>query len=322
MRRIWQLIVRDWPLKLAAIGLAVVLYGGVALSENTRTWPGAVPIEVLRPPVGGALLEQPGAVSEIRYRAPLDVARGLTAGSFRASIDLSGVEAAVGADPVPVPVSVYPIDPRVGVVDFTPRSVNVRVDQVVTRRMPVSIDQGAVPEGIVIGPTVVEPATVVVEGASTRLAAIRTVTGIVAIDASGLNIDQDVTLEALDEAGVPVPGVIIRPATVHVVIPVARQLAYATLPVVPDIVGDPGSGSRLAGVSVEPRTVTVAGEDAAVRALSFVSTEPIDLQGATEDIVVDAAIEFPPEVTSAAGDHVRLVIEIEPLGTGDLEEAG
>ena len=60
-----------------------------------------------------------------------------------------------------------------------------------------------------------------------------------AIDASGLNVDQEVDLEAIDETGAPVPGVEIIPQRVHVRIDVARELAYATLPVVPVLTGAP-----------------------------------------------------------------------------------
>ena len=52
----------------------------------------------------------------------------------------------------------------------------------------------------------------------------------VAVDASGINIDQDVDLEAVDETGAVVPGVEVLPERAHVSIEVARQLAYATLP--------------------------------------------------------------------------------------------
>ena len=133
MRRLLDFLLRNWPLKLAAIGLAVVLYAGVTLSGNKRTWPGAVAIEVLDPPPGAAVLDLPGSVTMIRYRAPFEAASQLTTGSFLASIDLADVTPAAGGPPVPVDVRVTAIDPRVQVIDFTPRSVNVRVDQVVSR---------------------------------------------------------------------------------------------------------------------------------------------------------------------------------------------
>ena len=104
MRRWIDLILADWPLKLGALGLATALYVGVSLAQNDRTWPGQVPIEVLGPPPGGAVLDLPGTVTGIRYRAPLDVAVTLANGSFLASIDLADVVPTAGGDPVPVPV--------------------------------------------------------------------------------------------------------------------------------------------------------------------------------------------------------------------------
>ena len=173
MRRLLDFLLRNWPLKLAAIGLATVLYAGVSLSENERTWPGAVPIEVLDPPAGAAVLDLPGSVTEIRYRAPIDVASQLTNGSFLASIDLGDVTPTTDGPPVPVAVRVTPLDPRVQVIDFAPRSVNVRVDQVVSRPMTVSVERGTVPEGLDLGAPVVTPATVILRGASSRVAAVQ-----------------------------------------------------------------------------------------------------------------------------------------------------
>lgn len=241
------------------------------------------------------------------------MASRLTSGSFRASVDLSVVEPRVGAPPVEVPVTLFPIDPRVDIVDFAPHSVNVRVDQVVTRRMPVTIDYGAVPEGIVIGPVGVDPATVVIEGASSRLATVRSMVGLVAIDASGINVDQDVTVEALDETGTLVAGVLIRPPTVNVTIAVARQLAYATLPVVPDIRGELAPGLRIGSVRVEPQTVTVSGEEPVIRRLEAIATEPLDLAGSRLDLVVDVPLVLPEEVTVVGEPSVRLSVTLEPV---------
>lgn len=296
-----RLIFGNWPLKLAALGLATVLYAGVALSDSTRSWAGPVPIEVLRAPVGGALLELPGVVDEIRYQATQDVANQLGADSFRASIDLSGVEPRVGAEPVPVSVDVFPVDPRVRVVGHSPRSVNVRLDQVVTRRMPSSIDHGVLPDGIELGPITATPSTVAVSGASSRVQNVRSIVGRVAIDASGINIDQDVPMEAFDELGALVPGVEIEPPSVRVSADVTRQLAFATLPILPQLTGQPSRGLRVADVSVVPSTIVVSGEEAVVRSLEAIATEPIDLSGKETELVVEVPFVLPAEVSVPEG---------------------
>lgn len=322
MTRLRSLFLGNWPLKLAAIGLATLLYAGVAVSESTRTWDGPVQIEVLRAPAGGALLELPGAIEEISYRAPADVASQLTAGSFRASIDLSVVEPRVGAEPVEVAVDVFPVDPRVRVVDYSPRGVNVRLDEVVSRAMPVAIDTGAVPEGIEIGPVVAEPRQVAVRGASSRVSNVRRVGGRVVVDASGINIDQDVQMEAFDEVGALVPGVDIDPALVRVSADVARQLAYATLPVVPDLTGTLADGMRIEAVEVVPSVATVSGEDPAVRGLAAVATEPIDVDGNDASFVVETRLSLPEEVTAPGAPIVRVVVTLVPIQAARTVEIG
>ena len=244
MSTVSRLIFGNWPLKLAALVLATVLYAGLALSESTRSWSGPVPIEVLRAPVGGALLEAPGVVDSIEFRAEQEVADQLTNDSFRASIDLSAVEPRAGAPPVTVPVDVFPVDPRVRVVSYSPPGVTVRLDLVVSRVRPVVIDPGPIPEGIELGPIVADPNQVTIRGASSRVQNVRTVEARFVVDASGINIDQDVALEAFDELGALVPGVEIDPPSVRVRADVARQLAYATVPVV--AAAERGAGLRQA----------------------------------------------------------------------------
>jgi hypothetical protein len=67
------MIFGHWPLKLMALLLATLLYAGLALSESTRSFAGPVAIEVLNAPSGGALLDHPGVVDRIEFRAPDDV---------------------------------------------------------------------------------------------------------------------------------------------------------------------------------------------------------------------------------------------------------
>ena len=312
----------DWPVKLAAVGLAVVLYAGVALSENTRSWGGDVPIDVLRAPPGGALLEQPGSVTQISYRAPIEAIGQVTAGSFRASIDLSRIEPRADAEPVSVPIELMSVDPRVRIVDYSPRNVNIRVDDVVTRGIPVTIETGPIPDGIEVGPVTVEPARVFVRGASSRISNVRAAIGRVGVDASGLNIDQDVVVDAYDDADAVVPGIEIDPTSVRVRADVAKRLGYVTLPVSPDLVGEPRPGLRISSVHVTPSTVTVGGEDAALRTLSMLQTEPIDVAGIDGPRETEAGLRLPPEVTVDGEPRVQVSIEVAPDAGSRTVELG
>jgi YbbR domain-containing protein len=318
--RLSHLVFGNWPLKVTALGLATVLYMGVAISESTRSWTGPVPIEVLNAPTGGALLDDPGVVDRIDFRAPDDIADALTNDSFRASIDLSSVEPRPGATTVVVPVDVFPVDPRVRVVDYDPPGVTVRVDQVVSRSMPVEMNHGPLPDGIALGPIDVEPNQATVTGASSRLQNVRTVEGHFVVDASGINIDEDVSLEALDDVGAIVPGVEVQPATARVRAEVDHQQSYATVPVVAELTGSPAHGRRVDNVSVVPSTVTISGENAAVRGIDRILTAPLDISGQSVELVADVALVLPDAVTAAGGGEVTIIVTFtDELGSRSYE---
>jgi YbbR domain-containing protein len=266
------------------------------------------------------LLNDPGVIERIEYRAPDAIADSIDNDSFRASIDLSSVEPRPGARTLEVPVDVFPVDPRVRVVGYEPPGVTVRLDQVITRVMPVEIDHGPLPEGIELGPVRVEPALAAVTGASSRVQNVRTVEGRFVVDASGINIDEDVAIEAFDELGAIVSGVETEPVSVRVTADVAFQLAYATLPVIPELVGEPAQGRRVDNVSVLPATVTVSGENPDVRQLESISTMPVDISGQSIELVTEVPLALPVEVTSAGEELVTVLVTFtESIGSRTYE---
>ncbi len=322
MRNVADFLLRNWPLKLGAAVLATVLYGGVVLSETTRTWSPQVPIEIINPPRDAAVLTALRPVTRIEYRAPIDVASRLTSGSFRAFVDLSGVRPEVGGEPVSVPVQLESVDDGVQITDYGPKTVDVQVDPVVTRELTVRVDSGQIPEGLDVGPAQADPPTVALRGASTRIASVTTATARVAVDASALNVDQEVDVVPLDGAGTLVTGVDVTPPRVRVRIEVARQISTATLPVAPQLSGEIDQGYQLGHVTVEPLTVVVSGEAPAVEQLSSVPTAPIELGGRTGTIELAVELAPPPEVTVNGSESVKITLEIVPAPGSRTYETG
>src|SRR6185503_16483555 len=123
--RLVRRFVHNWPLKLAAVGLATLLYGGLVVSQSTRTLPDIVlPIDVDGAPADGFQLITIDPVTEIRYFAPSGV-KPLSS-DFQATIDLSGILPGSGRHLVPVHVT--SIDDRITVVGVTPAAVTIDLD--------------------------------------------------------------------------------------------------------------------------------------------------------------------------------------------------
>ena len=176
--------------------------------------------------------------------------------------------------------------------------------------MNVQVSTGTVPEGLTLGPAQIDPPVVNVRGASTRVAAIRAIVARVAVDASGLSVDREVELVALDEQGNLITNVDIEPPRARVRIAVAQQLDNRTLPVVPQFVGSLPSGLRIASVEVAPVVVTVSGEKSIVTTLDSASTEPIDLDERMRDFEIDVPLALPAGLTVSGRGDVRVAVTI------------
>jgi YbbR domain-containing protein len=309
MTRLLRFLLRNWPLKLAAVLLATMLYSGLVLSQNVRTFSGSVPVDPIRAPAEATLLTEIEPVREIRFRAPLDVGV-LSADSFRATVNLSDIEAREGGEAQDVPVVLTVIDRRVQIVDFAPRTVQIRLDSIEEREMQVTPEYNEPPEGLSVGIPQTEPSEVRIRGAGSRVSAVRSVVARVTIDASGLNVNRDVPLVALDSDRNEVPDVELEPSRANVRITVARELATRTLAVVPAIVGELPPGYAITSVVVEPLTVTVSGSEDDVTRLESAPTEPIDVGGRTRDFETSLALDLPDQVDTIGGGQVRVTLTI------------
>ncbi len=310
MRRVTHFLRRNWPLRLGAILLATVLYTGLVLAQNVRTFTGDVPVERIRQPANVTLLSEIPPVKSISYRAPLDVL--ISPSLFAATVDLSGATVQPGGPPVTVPVILVALDQRVQIVDFTPREVQIQLDPVTERTMPVTVSVGTIPDGVTVGPPQIEPGSVTVRGASSRVDSVSQVVARVSIDAAALNVDRDVELVAIDSNGNQVTNVDIDPERARVRIAVARELANVTLPVVPVLSGQLAPGYRITRVSVEPLVVTVSGEAAIVSSLESAPTLPISIQGRTTDFEANIGLSLPAGISVNGDVTVRVILTIRP----------
>jgi YbbR domain-containing protein len=112
----------------------------------------------------------------------------------------------------------------------------------------------------------------------------------------------------------------VEPATARVEADVARQLAYATLPVIPELIGEPAHGRRVDNVSVVPATVTVSGENPAIRGLSLISAEALDITDQSVEMVAEVPLLLPDEITAVGEGRVTVIVTFtEALGSRSYE---
>lgn len=312
MKRALQFVVHNWPLKLAALLLAIFLYAGLILSQSAQVWPGSVPIIPLRLPTTAFLLGNLPSVTNIRYFAPAEVAQSLSSSSFTATVDLSQAQPQSGSPFVIVRVVVTATDPRVTLLDYDPPSIQVRLDPLVSKIVPIAVEHGTVPPGIEIRAPVLSASQALVSGPESIVRLVTAAQARVVIQPSGIDVDQTVDLVAVDIRGEAMGPVDLRPSSVHVKIAVGSGLQSKTLPVNPVIAGTPAVGYQVASVAINPVIVTVVGDANALALLSKVDTLPVSVGGATSAVNQTVGLSLPDGVSALAEATITVTVAIAP----------
>ncbi len=84
--------------------------------------------------------------------------------------------------------------------------------------------------------------------------------------------------------------------------------------VVPAIVGEPGPGFRVAGISVDPVSARIEGPRSVLRTVAEIGTDVVDINGLAEDKTYELALA--PKVRAITAQHeepFRVTVDIEPV---------
>lgn len=308
--RVLRVFVHNWPLKLAAVGLATLLYAVQAFSQSAQPFDGNIPVDVRGQSTTTFLLTEPEPVTTIRYVSPSG-AQPITS-TFEAWIDLSGVEPGTG--PISVPVHVRSIDDRISVIGSEPDRMTIELDNIAERTVPVTVSQPAAPpDGVELGPMTLDPTQVTIVGPASVLDQVVEARANVLIRPGGFDVDQEFDLVPTDALGNAVGQVNVEPATARVVIAVFSDRSSRTLTISPLVTGDPAPGFTLIGATAAPLVVTVEGDVDELAPLLTIDTAPISINGLSSDQVIETTLALPTGIVALDVDSVRVSIRLQAV---------
>jgi len=194
-------------------------------------------------------------------------------------------------------------------VSITPTDVTVTVDNIVTKKFPVSaVAVGHVPSGYgVLGMTPTN-STAEVTGPSTAVDSVKAVQARVDLKGQTAYFQAQVTLVPVTAAGKPVGHVDVTPTLMDVAVTVSPK---ATVPVVVRYHGTPAAGYTVTGIAVTPPKVTVFGPASVLAALTQVTTNAVPISGRSTTITKRVHLVLPSGATASPAT-VTVTITIGP----------
>jgi YbbR domain-containing protein len=295
---------------LAVVVWLVATQGQDPIITDTVSMP--VPIEYTKQPSGTVVVgDLKQKITALKLRAPRSSWEGLDVSKFRAVVDISNLE--VGLSDVPVRVECS--DPNVKVLEVVPKSVTVRIERLVEKKVPVKVHLSAdVPFGYELSKTEFSPQEVVVKGPQSMVDKVESAETTIAFGTIKESMSRKAQLRPMNKEGKQLTGPELTPPTVTITVTVKQLAGVRELPVVTQITGQPAPGYRVSGVSVSPQEVKVLGSPEEISKLpGYVETPPIDVSKATSTIQRTVPLSLPKDVTVWGPLNVTVSVEISPI---------
>ena len=306
----WGLITNAWRLKVLAVGLAILMLGAVAFSQN-RPVTTTVKVPLNYTVQTNIVLLNPPTTTTVTVSGLSDAVSQLNPSNLIASVDATH---ALPGSSVKLNVTAKSLLTNVQAQNPPPIAVNIDTLQAVA--LPVQVNARAA-TGWSIDPKQTrvtcpgaanpDPCKVTFTGPvswESGLKAITTVPG--SIVGKGDYLGQPILLVTpsgpLDLSVRTVPSPLIEVSTVDVHLEAIAGSTSESVPLIdaPPSHGPP-AGYRITAVTVTPPVVTITGDATVLQRISSLPLPAVDLSNSTSDATFQVAIHYPNGVSGPVG---------------------
>lgn len=316
MERLRQ-FAKTLPSLLAAFILAVAVWVLAVNSTDPsvqKAYPYEVNIEVIGQASNQVITSTMPDTISLTLRAPNSIWNQLIneKAPVRAIVDLSGLSVGPHTVPVQIQIGIKPVE----IVAFNPRSLDISLENLLTREFPITLDERGDPAiGFQTESPTISDSAATVSGPQSQVERVAAVKAV--LDISGLkeDVNRTITLNAVDANGSMVSGVTITPEKVTLTQKVVQRGGYRNVVVKVNTVGQIASGYRLTNISVFPPTITIYSTDPAlVDSLpDFIETMPLDLTGLKDDFEKEIGFYLPSGVEIVGDQTVNVQVGVAAI---------
>ncbi len=240
----------------------------------------------------------------VRVRGPRAVLGELKASNIMAYLDLDKVKTGQNTESVRV------IFDQGDVIEISPRTVEIFVDDVKTVAMPVVVDlKGALSDDYELGNHAPIPAEVNVKGAAHRIELIKSIQASIDISGRTTSFSTVAGLTPVGNDGVEVKDISLDPNEIHVEFVINPKIESKDIPVEMDTLGNVING-KVTATLISPEFVTVTGMPSVISKIEKIETESVDLIKIQNSTRVEAKLKLPEGVTSNT-DTVSISLTVE-----------
>lgn len=329
---LWHMILQNWPIKLLALLLAIVLWGGLITQDPALTREkhfSSVSVSI----IGQESVKRNGFIvtsdlSELLKDITLmaDVPQmqysAAQASNYNPRVDLSKITSA-GEQEIRIlstNSSTYGT-----VTGIQPSTVTIEVEEYITRfRIPVSVQTvGTAPEGYYAGDVTLDPPMVTISGPKSMVEKIvraEVVMELGNLPAQEGSIRKALPYTLLDENNNPVESSLLEVTSESVLLDsiATEQTVYAmktlSLSQTGLVRGTPRAGYEIKNIYITPENIIVAGNSRELEQIDALYTDTfIDVTGLSNSVNQRMRINSVSEYEYISTNYVNVAVEIGPV---------
>ncbi len=198
--------------------------------------------------------------------------------------------------------------------NIVPDQVTVSVDEIGSRRMPVTVSaQGSVPSKYEVTSMVPSVGEVTLSGPKQDLNQVQRVVATVPVAGHTQGFEDQTLLVPEAASGTAVSHVEVNPPMVSVDSVIRLKPPEVTIGVVLRVSGHPAAGYTITSIAVTPNHLTITGPATVIQKITTIYTSAIDVSGVTGAISGTIPVKLPPGVSSVSGsDLVHVAVNVAP----------
>lgn len=317
---------------ILALGLSFALWAFVSFRENPNrvSDPFSLPLVIRGQAEDLVIVNQEGSrrtefpsigvTIETDQNTLADLSSSELQAHLEAFVDLSGLGA--GEHVVPVQTEIEsPLDRRIETEGVEPETITIRLDQEITRAVPVQIEvEGDPPFSFRRGnPQVNDQApdevTVAVSGPENRVEEVVIARATARIEGLSANYESSVQLQPLNANDQVVEGVTLDPATLNVEIPIRSVVGLKRLPVIGNVEGAPAPGYIITDIQSEPALINLTGSSETLETIEQLETAPVNITGITSTVTRTVPLDIPEGTSPQLGEpeEATITVRVTPL---------
>ena len=323
MKKIQELICKDFGWKLLSIAIATILWFMVINIDqpvDTRGYNRPLNIENMetltdRGLTVGNLEELKNTKITVKVKAQRTALDRLNQNPewITATVDLSELSNAANGDTVALPVSVSVQGGNTyGISSKNPAVVEISIETMASKELPVEVVlNGELEDGTYLSEPLLSAETVVVMGPASLVDSVTSVKAIVDAEKIEENPEVRAELVCYNAEGVPVRGVT---TNVEEIIVSYGLHNMKQIPLQVEITGTPAAGYQVGNIHCNPRYAALIGDTAELEKLLFLQLDSIDVSRRTTSVTETFnLVDYLPEGMTLMPDNdgtVTVTVEI------------